>query len=369
LSDKRTASKDPAIARSLDPRPLAPKASPRPRRDESESVGGDSVPLGRLLAGTAPGSAGPASAPGHAAALEAAGVGTAAPLQHDWTNILFIASAHLLAIGAIAWLALVQASPWTIGLGVLWYLLCGFAITGGYHRHFAHPTYRANVLVRLFYLLFGAAAVQNSAIRWSADHRRHHARTDQDLDPYNITRGFWWAHMGWVFFKDPTKAVPRGVDDLMADRLVAFQHRYYIPLAILVSLVVPGLLGLLWGDPIGAILVACFLRLVLQWHATGAVNSVAHWMGSRPYSRAISARDSFVTAIVTMGEGYHNFHHRFQLDYRNGVRWYQFDPTKWIVWTFERVGLAWGLRRTAPETIQQARETVLAEVRAQRSGR
>lgn len=290
-------------------------------------------------------------------------------MNRDWTNTLFIAVSHLLAITAVLWLVFVQASPWTIGLGVLWYVLCGFAITGGYHRHFAHPTYGANVLVRVFYLLFGAAAVQNSAIRWSADHRRHHARTDQEEDPYNITRGFWWAHMGWVFFKDPKKAIPRGVDDLLADRLVAFQHRYYIALAILVSLVVPGLLGLLWGDPIGAMLVACFLRLVLQWHATGAVNSVAHWMGSRPYSQAISARDSFVTAIVTMGEGYHNFHHRFQLDYRNGVRWYHFDPTKWIVWSFERVGLAWELRRTAPEKIRSVRESVRAEAQLQRTSR
>jgi stearoyl-CoA desaturase (delta-9 desaturase) len=287
-------------------------------------------------------------------------------MQRDWTNTLFIGASHLLAVGAILWLVLVEASPWTIGIGVLWYVLCGFAITGGYHRHFAHPTYRANVLVRAFYLAFGAAAVQNSAIRWSADHRRHHARTDKHEDPYNITRGFWWAHLGWVFYKDESKKTPRFVDDLLSDPLLVFQHRHYVALAILMSLVVPGLLGLLWGDPIGAILVACFLRLVVQWHATGAVNSVAHWMGSRPYSRAISARDSFVTAILTLGEGYHNFHHRFQLDYRNGVRWWQFDPTKWVVWTFERVGLAWEVRRTAPETIQRARELVREEVRSQR---
>lgn len=313
----------------------------------------------------------------HGASAGAA-VATASPLADlvpaaqrrlDWTNVLFMAASHLLAVGAVAWLVFVEASPWTIGLGVLWYALCGFAITGGYHRHFSHPTYHANPLLRLFYLLFGAAAVQNSAIRWSADHRRHHAKTDKDEDPYNITVGFWWAHIGWVFFQDPTKKVPRGVDDLIADPLVAFQHRHYVPIAILMAFVIPGLLGLLWGDPIGAILVACFLRLVVQWHATGAVNSVAHWIGSRPYSRAISARDSFVTAIVTMGEGYHNFHHRFQLDYRNGVRWYQFDPTKWAVWTFERLGLAWNVRRTAPETIQRARELVLAEVREQRGSR
>jgi stearoyl-CoA desaturase (delta-9 desaturase) len=95
------------------------------------------------------------------------------------------------------------------------------------------------------------------------------------------------------------------------------------------------------------------------------VNSFAHWMGSQPYSRTSSARDSFWTALITLGEGYHNFHHRFQTDYRNGVRWYHFDPTKWFVWTLEKLGLTSDLRRTPPEVIRQARVAVLAQVQAQ----
>ena len=125
-----------------------------------------------------------------------------ASAERDWTNILFVGSAHLIALAAVAWLVAVHASPWTILLGVLWFALCGVAVTGGYHRLFAHPTYRAAGVVRTFYLLFGAAAVQNSALKWSADHRIHHAKTDRDEDPYNIRRGFWWAHMGWIFHKD-----------------------------------------------------------------------------------------------------------------------------------------------------------------------
>jgi stearoyl-CoA desaturase (delta-9 desaturase) len=237
-------------------------------------------------------------------------------------------------------------------------------ITGGYHRLFAHPTYRASGAVRFFYLIFGAASVQNSALKWSADHRIHHTRTDQEQDPYNIRRGFWWAHIGWVFYKDTHET--RGVKDLEADPLLRWQDRNYVLLAVLVGFVAPLLIGWTWGDPLGALLVAGFLRLVVQWHATFAVNSFAHWMGSQPYSRANSARDSFWTALITLGEGYHNFHHRFQSDYRNGVRWYHFDPTKWFVWTLERLGLVSDLRRTSPEVIQRARQAVLAEARVER---
>jgi stearoyl-CoA desaturase (delta-9 desaturase) len=285
----------------------------------------------------------------------------------DWFNLLFISSCHALALVAVFWLIAVRTSPWTIGLGVLWFALCGLAVTGGYHRLFAHPTYRAVAPVRLFYLLFGAGAVQNSALKWSSDHRIHHSKTDRDEDPYNIRRGFWWAHMGWIFHQDSEPGVTRGVKDLAADKYVAFQDRYYIAAATIFGFLLPGALGLLWGDPIGALLVAGFLRLVIQWHATGAVNSYSHRFGSQPYSRANSARDSSLAALLTLGEGYHNFHHRFQADYRNGVRWWHFDPTKWFVWTLERLSMARDLRRTPVEAIARARAAVLAEIAAERA--
>jgi stearoyl-CoA desaturase (delta-9 desaturase) len=279
----------------------------------------------------------------------------------DWTNVLFLILGHVLALGAVAWLLFVRASPWTIGLGFAWFALCGVSITGGYHRLFAHPTYRAHWLVRLFYLLFGAAAVQNSALKWAADHRIHHSKTDREEDPYNIRRGFWWAHIGWVLHRDPAEIDTRSVRDLGADRLIVWQDRHYVALAFVFCGAMPLALGFLWGDPIGALLVAGFLRLALQWHATFAVNSFAHWIGTQPYSTANSARDSVWTAIISMGEGYHNFHHRFQADYRNGVRWYHFDPTKWFVWSLEKLGLARDLRRASPESIARARSQVRLE--------
>ena len=277
----------------------------------------------------------------------------------NWTNTIVIGVVHVLAILAVVYLAAVQTSPWTLGLGALWALLCGLSITGGYHRLFSHAAYEASVPVRLLYLLFGAAAVQNSALKWAGDHRVHHARVDLEEDPYNITRGFWWAHIGWVLCKGD-RVDSKITNDLSQDPLVRWQDRYYVLIAVMMGVVVPAALGSIWGDPVGAVLVAGFLRLALQWHGAFAVNSVAHTLGRRPYDRNSSARDSIVTALITLGEGYHNFHHRFKADYRNGVRWYHFDPTKWFVWSLSKVGLTRNLRRVTREVIDRARREAVA---------
>jgi stearoyl-CoA desaturase (delta-9 desaturase) len=273
----------------------------------------------------------------------------------NWTNVWFLTSAHVVAAFAVVYVAAIHFSWWTLGLGLVWGLLCGLSITGGYHRLFAHGTYTASSLLRAFYLAFGAASVQNSALAWAADHRAHHANTDADGDPYSIKRGFWWAHIGWVLRRNDRAGERSGVRDLLADPLVRFQHRWYVPLAILFGAAVPTAVGTAWRDPIGALLVAGWLRLVLQWHATFSVNSLAHCMGRQPYSTSSSARDSHLVALLTLGEGYHNFHHRFQADYRNGVRWYHFDPTKWWVWSVARLGFARRLRRVPQARVEAAR--------------
>ncbi|MHC4958263.1 MAG: acyl-CoA desaturase [Planctomycetota bacterium] len=274
----------------------------------------------------------------------------------NWYNIAVLAVFHLLAIAAVVYMATVHFSWWTLGLGVLWFVFCGLSITGGYHRLFSHPTYRAAWPVRFFFLLFGAASLQHSALKWSADHREHHSEVDhEEDDPYAITRGFFWAHMGWLFFKRTKPIQYERVADLEKDPLVMFQHKYYVPMAILGGAVLPALLGMLWGDWLGALLVAGPLRLVVLWHVTWSINSVAHTIGTQPFSTSDTARDSWVTALVTLGEGYHNYHHRFPADYRNGVRWYHFDPTKWTVWALSKVGLVSDLKRVPDKVIDAAR--------------
>jgi stearoyl-CoA desaturase (delta-9 desaturase) len=287
----------------------------------------------------------------------------------NWTNIVFIAVAHGIALLAIIYLVAVRCSGWTLALGAAWFALSGLSITGGYHRLFAHRSYSAAAPLRAFYLAFGAAAVQNSAVAWAGDHRAHHSDTDGESDPYNIRRGFWWAHLGWVLYHAPERDDGSSTRDLLADRLVRFQHRHYVTIALLFGALLPAALGKLWGDPLGALLVVGFLRLVIQWHMTFAINSVAHWIGRRPYCTRTSARDSFVTALLSLGEGYHNFHHRFQADYRNGMRWYHFDPTKWFVWSLARVGVTKDLSRTPPAAIERARQLAADSRRERTSAR
>jgi stearoyl-CoA desaturase (Delta-9 desaturase) len=273
--------------------------------------------------------------------------------QLDWVNIVFLAVAHVAAAVGVGW-AVMRFNPWTMALAASWMVLCSMSITAGYHRLFAHRTYEASAWVRLVVLLFGAASVQNSALRWVNEHRLHHSNIDGEGDPYNIKDGFIWAHIGWVLRKNETTELKR-VRDLRGDPLVMWQHRYYVPLAIGFGALLPTALAALWGDALGGLLVAGFARLVWQYHATFATNSLAHTLGSRPYDRSTSARDSFITALFTFGEGYHNFHHRFQKDYRNGVRPWHFDPTKWLIFALSRVGATSKLHRVAQEKIDRAR--------------
>ena len=275
----------------------------------------------------------------------------------DWTNTLFIAFSHLLAVAGLFWL--IFNWSWGIALmAVVWFGFCGLSITGGYHRLFSHPTYKAVWPLRVFYLLFGAASVQNSALKWSADHRIHHKHADKEEDPYNINRGFWWAHIGWVLARSDRGLDERIVADLTKDPLVMNQHKHYVSWALMGGAVLPTVVGWMLGDPIGGLLVIGFLRLVFQWHATFSINSVAHSIGKQPYDTESTSRDSWITAIITLGEGYHNFHHRFQGDYRNGVRWFHLDPTKWFVFSMSKIGVTRDLRRVSQEAIQRAKDTV-----------
>ncbi|MDA1195912.1 MAG: fatty acid desaturase [Planctomycetota bacterium] len=280
----------------------------------------------------------------------------AAGRKINWTNTLFIAAAHLVAVGAIVWMATGHFYWQSFVMGLVMLELCSISITAGYHRLFSHRAYKAAPWYRAILLIFGAASVQNSALAWSRDHRRHHTFTDTDLDPYNAKEGFWWSHVLWVLHDAPEDHVAKGprVTDLEDDPLVRFQHKYYVPIAILFAAVIPMCLGFLWGDPIGALLICGFLRLVVQWHMTFTINSLAHMVGTQPYSTRNTSRDSGLIAFVSWGEGYHNFHHRFQADYRNGVRWWQFDPTKWMLWTLQWVKVVSDLRRTPDATIQRA---------------
>jgi stearoyl-CoA desaturase (Delta-9 desaturase) len=273
---------------------------------------------------------------------------TAQKPQLQWFNLVFLLGTFLVALVGTPWYL------FTVGLGwpeavtfLVLYLFTGLSVTAGYHRLFAHKTYQAAWPVRLFFLVFGAGALENSVLNWAADHRVHHSHVDEERDPYNIQKGFWWAHMGWIFFENesPPKSVVR---DLTEDPLVRWQDRYYKWIGIGVAAGIPLAVGLISGRLLGCLLIGGVLRIVVSHHGTFFINSLCHMVGRQTYSREHSARDSAVMAVLAFGEGYHNYHHSFPFDYRNGVKVWQFDPAKWTIWGLSRLRLARDLRR-APE--------------------
>jgi stearoyl-CoA desaturase (delta-9 desaturase) len=278
----------------------------------------------------------------------------------NWTNIIFFSSLPLIAgIGTVL-LCIYKAVPWqTWVLAAIFMVLTGLAITAGYHRLFAHKTYQAVLPLCLVLLLVGAAAFEGSALEWCTDHRNHHRYTDTEKDPYNIKKGFWHAHMSWLFYLDAQKYDFTNVQDLMADKLIVFQNKYYLTTAILMGFILPTAIASLWGDPLGGLIIASALRMTVNHHLTFTINSVCHYFGKMTYSNRISARDNWLTSLFTYGEGFHNFHHQFPSDYRNGIRLYHYDPAKWIIRLFSCIGLAHNLKRVSQERIIHYRSAYL----------
>ena len=275
----------------------------------------------------------------------------------DWVNFLFLLLTPVFALLTIwVWLQKDGFSWGPVILGIIFYLLSGLSITAGYHRLFSHKAYNANPLVKLFFLIFGASTFQNSILKWGSDHRLHHQKVDTENDPYSINEGFWYAHMGWIVLKKNNQFHESYAKDFLKDRLVMWQHRFYIPLAVLAGFILPMALGeVLFNSWMGGLAIAGFARVVLVHHCTFFINSLCHYVGTSPYTDQNTAKDSWIMALFTFGEGYHNFHHYFQTDYRNGIQWYQFDPTKWLINLLRTLGLANKLRFTDQEKILTAR--------------
>jgi stearoyl-CoA desaturase (Delta-9 desaturase) len=277
-------------------------------------------------------------------------------LPLDWRNISLLGLVHVVALGGMAlYLPTHGLSLAATLIGAVLTVVSIFSISAGYHRLFSHRAYQAHPVLRFLLLAFGAGTFQNTALAWAADHRRHHARTDSDHDPYDARRGFWYAHIGWVLFKSDPEIKPVSVRDLEREPLIAWQQRYYAIIGLATGVGLPVLLGFALGDPWGGFIVGGAVRLFLVYHATFSINSFAHLVGAQPYSDKNSSRDSLLTALISMGEGYHNFHHTFPADYRNGVLPHQFDPTKWALRALQAVGLAHNLRRTPQPAIVLAR--------------
>ncbi len=244
--------------------------------------------------------------------------------------------------------------------GLVFAVLTNLSITMGYHRLFAHKSYEAHPVLEAILLFISAGAFQGSCLKWSSDHRIHHRFEDTDKDPYSINKGFWYAHMGWMM-KNESVNIPINAPDLAKNKLVKLQHDYYIFWAIGVGYILPLVVGFALGNAFLGLVIAGGLRIFLTQQSTFFVNSLSHTFGKTPYSMEKTAKDSLIVSILTHGEGYHNFHHKFQLDYRNGIRWYHWDPTKWSIQLAALTGLARKLKTVQFSEILKARLQVEIE--------
>ncbi len=229
---------------------------------------------------------------------------------------------------------------------VVLYLITGLGITVGYHRLISHRSFECKPWVKACLLVAGGWALENSALRWCSDHIRHHARCDGQEDPYNAKKGFWYSHCGWLFIKSPYRD-EKYEKQLRKDPLIMWQHRYYIPV-VLSGLALPFIVGFFYGGWMSGL--SCFIlagvgRTFFVLNSTFCINSICHMWGEQPHGTGDSSRDSWWISLITFGEGYHNYHHMFLRDYRNGAEWYHFDPSKWLIFTLSKMRLAYNLQR------------------------
>jgi stearoyl-CoA desaturase (Delta-9 desaturase) len=257
--------------------------------------------------------------------------------------------------GALRWSDLVVLA--------ITYTLTGVGITVGFHRMLTHRSFKTSRPLRALFAVLGSAAVEGPVIEWVANHRKHHQFSDQPGDPHSphvghdsgwrgAMAGLLHAHVGWILGGDPMADEERYAKDLLADPVVRFVDRTFLlwvlaglafPFGLGVALtgtIVGGLTGLLWG---GAV------RMFFLHHSTFSINSLCHFFGRRSFATGDESRNLLWLALPTLGEAWHNNHHAFPTSARHGLRWWQLDPSGWLISALERVGLVWDVVRVTPE--------------------
>lgn len=241
-------------------------------------------------------------------------------------------------------------------LFALGHYVTNIAVGVGLHRMWAHSAFKTNKFIEFILTMLTAGAFQGPILAWVSDHYRHHAYTDQELDPHspgkysNKFKGFLWSHIGWMLFSSNIKSIDRAViQRLGRNKLLVWQLKYYWYLVFCMHIIIPVTIGyvFLGNNPHGMITSWLFLNLgrAFQQQMTFCVNSICHLYGSHKYSTGTEGDIGWLAPFL-LGENWHNFHHAFPKDYRNGVKWYHFDVHKWIIFCMEKFKLAWDLNRT-----------------------
>lgn len=285
------------------------------------------------------------------------------PLCVDWLRCLPLVALHAACLGVI-W---VGWSGTAVAVAVALYAIRMFAITGFYHRYFSHRTFKTSRVGQFLFALLGACAVQRGPLWWAAHHRHHHRYSDQEKDTHSPRQhGFLWSHMGWFTSRANFATNLRAVADLAKFPELRFLDRFDVLVAIslavflyLVGVVLAifapafgtsGLQMLIWGF---------FISTVVLYHGTYTINSLAHKIGRKRYETQDESGNSFLLALITLGEGWHNNHHHYPASVRQGFYWWEIDLTYYVLVLLSWTGLIWDLR-PVPEHIRSARRVDMA---------
>ena len=291
------------------------------------------------------------------------------PVEHaavSRTVTALVTILPVLGVGVVAWQSLKGGVHWYgIAVFAVLYLLTGFGVTVGFHRHFTHRSFAAKKPVRALLAIFGSAAIEGPIISWVADHRKHHAFSDRHGDPhsphvgygekrFHAVRGLVHAHLGWLFIHTDRGAKQRYAPDLIKDPMIRFVDRTFI-LWALAGLAVPFGLGVLFGSTLKAGLTGLLwggaIRMFVTHHVTYSINSLCHFFGRQSFETGDESRNLAWLALPSFGEAWHNNHHAFPTSAAHGLRRLErlLDPSAGVIWALEKAGLAWNVVRVAPE--------------------
>jgi stearoyl-CoA desaturase (delta-9 desaturase) len=262
------------------------------------------------------------------------------PLQRgfpkwDWRSLPFV----LMHAGAVV-LPFFTTFSWNlVALAIGLYLVRMFALTGFYHRYFSHRSFKTSRAFQFVMAVWGLTCVQKGPLWWAANHRHHHKHSDQHGDVHSPgLQGFIWAHMGWIMGDEWHETNLEGVPDLVKYPELRWLDTYHLVPGVAMGVLcylIGGFPVLVWGF---------IVSTVINWHVTFTINSLTHMFGRRRYPTKDDSRNSFVLAILTLGEGWHNNHHYYQASTRQGFFWWEIDITYYLLKAFAAVGLIWDLR-------------------------
>jgi stearoyl-CoA desaturase (delta-9 desaturase) len=234
---------------------------------------------------------------------------------------------------------------------VVLYAARSFGVTAVYHRYFSHRAFKMGRRAQFVLATLGTTALQKGPLWWAALHRHHHRHSDTPHDIHQSGRGFWWSHVGWILSDAYESTRFDAIRDFAKFRELRWLNRYHLvpPIGLAVALFVGGaLLGrfapVLHTSGLQMLTWGFFISTVLQWHGTFTINSLAHTLGRRRFATKDTSRNSWILAIITLGEGWHNNHHRFPSSERQGFYWWEIDATHYILKMLSWLGIVWDLR-------------------------